>query len=122
MSDEAPERTNTTQEQRPKMEGGITGKGFVKGDKRINRKGRPKSFDQLRALAQKISHEPVAENATMTAAEAILRTMAHENPARFLEIAFGKVPDETVISGNETKPIRIEIIRVGRGSGAATDQ
>jgi len=67
---------------------------FVKGDKRINRKGRPKSFDQLRALAQKISHEPIADSSQMTVAEAILRTMAKENPARFVEIAFGKVPDQ----------------------------
>lgn len=36
-------------------EGGITGKGFVKGDPRINRKGRPKSFDALRARAIEIS-------------------------------------------------------------------
>jgi hypothetical protein len=99
MSDEAAERTNTTPDQRPKMEGGITGKGFTKGDPRINRKGRPKSFDQLRALAQKISHEPIADSSTMTVAEAILRTMAKENPARFVEIAFGKVPDEVKQSG-----------------------
>lgn len=30
---------------------------FVKSDPRINRKGRPKSFDGLRALAQEIAHE-----------------------------------------------------------------
>ena len=30
---------------------------FVKGDPRINRNGRPKSFDALRALAQEIAHE-----------------------------------------------------------------
>ena len=32
-------------------------KPFVKGDPRINRKGRPKSFDALRSLAQEIAHE-----------------------------------------------------------------
>ncbi len=30
---------------------------FTKGDPRINRNGRPKSFDALRALAQEIAHE-----------------------------------------------------------------
>jgi hypothetical protein len=74
-------------------------KPFKKGDPRINRKGRPKSFDQLRALAQKISHEPIADSSNITVAEAILRTMAKENPARFVEIAFGKVPDITENKG-----------------------
>jgi len=89
MSDEA---SNTGEKQANKGQ-------FKKGDARINRRGRPKSFDQLRALAQKISHEPIADGSTITAAEAILRTMAHDNPARFIEIAFGKVPDITEQKG-----------------------
>lgn len=36
---------------------------FVKGDPRINRKGRPKGFDQLRALAQQIAAEVGATDA-----------------------------------------------------------
>ena len=76
---------------------------FVKGDPRINRKGRPKSFDALRTLAQDIAHEKakaggntvVIDGHSVTVAEAILRQMAQsKNPAeraRFLEIAFGKV-------------------------------
>ena len=39
---------------------------FVPGDKRINRKVRPKSFDQLRALAQMIAHETGATDADGT--------------------------------------------------------
>lgn len=68
---------------------------FSKGDSRINRNGRPRSFDQLRKLAQQIAHERIAEGSTITAAEAILRQMAHDNPERFIEIAFGKVPDQS---------------------------
>jgi len=34
-------------------------KPFAQGDKRINRKGRPKSFGGLRDLAQQISHETI---------------------------------------------------------------
>jgi len=78
-----------------------TGRPFKKGDPRINRKGRPKSFDALRALAQQIAHEPtnvVMDGHKVTVAEAILRQWAQsKNPqlARaFIEIAFGKVPDE----------------------------
>ncbi len=106
--------SNTTDNQRQKIPGGVTGKGFVKGDKRINRKGRPKSFDQLRALAQQIAHEPISEGNTITVAEAILRTMAKENPARFVEIAYGKVPDQIELGGNEEKPITIKVVRVSR--------
>jgi hypothetical protein len=72
---------------------------FVKGDKRINRNGRPRSFDQLRKLAQNIAHERIADGSTITAAEAILRQMAHDNPARFIEIAFGKVPEQIEHTG-----------------------
>ena len=97
--------SDTAQQQRK-----IPGKPFVKGDKRINRKGRPKSFDQLRALAQQIAHEPISEGNTITVAEAILRTMAKENPARFVEIAYGKVPDEVQNSGEVKHTITVEYI------------
>ena len=70
--------------------GGITGKGFVKGDPRINRKGRPKSFDALRALAQEIAHEeaisdgqPIIINGKIvTVTEAILRKWAASKDPR----------------------------------------
>src|SRR3990172_11609286 len=86
-------------------EGGITGKGLRKGDPRINSKGRPRSFDALRTLAQQIAHEEarsggapvVVEGHKATVAEMILRQWAaSKNPQlqrAFIEIAFGKVPD-----------------------------
>ena len=81
-------------------------KPFVKGDPRINRKGRPSDFDGLRVLAKEIAHEaaisggqPVIINGhKCTAAEIILRQWAmSKNPIlqrAFIEIAFGKVPDK----------------------------
>ena len=72
-------------------------KPFVKGDPRINRKGRPKSFDALRTLAQDIAHEKakaggntvVIDGHSVTVAEAILRQWAQsKNPAlqqKFIE-------------------------------------
>lgn len=121
--------SNTT----PKLQGGVTGKGFVKGDPRINRKGRPKSFDALRALAQQIAHEAatkdgkplVIEGHKVTVAEAILRTWAQsKNPQlvkSFIEIAFGKVPDKTEQIGE----IILRIVRSGgadnQSEGAASE-
>ena len=90
---------------------------FQKGDPRINRKGRPKSFDALRTLAQQIAHEeaksdgaPVIINGhRVTVAEAILRTWAQsKNPQlvkSFIEIAFGKVPDALDLTSKGDKII-----------------
>ena len=70
---------------------------FVKGDKRINRKGRPRSFDALRKLAVKIAGENVPES-EVTRIEAMLRVMSSSrNPADralFLAYAYGKPKDE----------------------------
>ncbi len=86
-------------------------KPFVKGDPRINRKGRPRSFDALRELAQEIAHETakaggadvVIEGHRATVAEMILRQWAmSKNPQlqrAFIEVAFGKVPDNVTVDG-----------------------
>ena len=98
MSDET--RSNTADSTTPKA----TGKPFTKGDVRINRKGRPKSFDALRDLAQQIAHEVakfqgqpvIMEGHKVTVAEMILRSWAQSGKPQlqqgFIEIAFGKVP------------------------------
>mgnify|MGYP001616783427 FL=1 len=87
---------------------------FQKGDKRINRKGRPRSFDGLRELAQQIAHEAVMiGDHKFTVTEAILRQWAQsKNPQLqkgFLEIAFGKVPDNMEL--NQKGEIVIKVIR-----------
>lgn len=81
---------------------------FTKGDRRINRKGRPKSFDALRALAQQIAREEVqmTDGTYMSRAELILRGWTVEkNPMMqkgFLEIAYGKVPDKIELEATVT--------------------
>jgi len=79
---------------------------FVKGDPRINRKGRPRSFDELRKLGQAIAHETVTDKRgeRITVAEAILWSWAESKQPilqkAFIEYAFGKVPDKL-----ETNPL-----------------
>ena len=95
-------------------------KPFKKGDPRINRNGRPKSFDALRALAQDIAHEKakaggntvVIDGHSVTVAEAILRQWAQsKNPTlqrQFIEVAFGKVPQAVEVSGKDGGPIVVK--------------
>jgi len=100
------EFSNTQPEQSKKYPGGP----FRKGDPRINRKGRPKSFDAMRALARQIANEAfrdpdgnlvIVEGERVTKVEAILRGWAvsgdFKAQKQFLEIAFGKVPVDVVV-------------------------
>lgn len=87
-------------------------KPFKKGDPRINRLGRPKTFSALKELAQQIAHETakaggadvVIEGHRATVAEMILRQWAmSKNPQlqkAFIEVAFGKVPDNVDITND----------------------
>ena len=126
--------SNTTQQQ-PKP-GGATGKGFVKGDPRINRKGRPKSFDGLRSLAQEIAHEAakqskeqggqpvVIDGHIVSITEAIMRSWAMSKDPRlqqkFIEVAYGHVPSVTRLEGADGGPIQVTITRKAEGGANAT--
>ena len=85
--------------------GNRTGRGqFTKGDKRINRDGRPKNSTDLSALFRRIgaevatkkNGEPIVgpDGRPMTVLEAIARQWA-QNPRQqgdFVDRAYGKVP------------------------------
>jgi len=64
---------------------------FLPGDKRINRRGRPKSFPQLRERVLAFLSEQDDE-ASNTRLETILRQLAINDPKTLLEYGFGKVP------------------------------
>lgn len=90
------------------------GKPFTKGDKRINRKGRPKSFDALRKLAVKIAGEtiPSPNGEDITRIEALLRVLssskAPADRALFLAYAYGKPKEEVEHSGEIATKVIIE--------------
>ena len=108
-------------------------KPFVKGDKRINRLGRPKSFDALRKLAQRIAAEELdsADGETITRIEALLRVLSSSrNPhdrKTFLEYAYGKPKEQVDIAGSEGLKVIIEYANrddklAAPASGTAEDQ
>lgn len=86
-------------------------KPFVKGDKRINRNGRPRSFDALRKLAQRIGNENATDE--MTRVELILRSWSlSKDPQlqlKFIEIAYGKVPNPIELTGKDNGAIKINV-------------
>ena len=80
--------------------------GFDKRKHQINRKGRPKDFASLRALAQMIANEKITSKdnkVVMSRVELIMRNWAASGDDKlsrsFIEYAYGKVPDETKLSG-----------------------
>jgi len=118
-------------ENRPKLVGGVTGKGFIKGDKRIRRSGHPHSFHELRELGLRIAAEKViaADGELITRAEHLLRSWAKSRvPA--LQLAFaaycwGKPPEKLEI--NELAPRTVlrlhfahEMDAIEAGNGTAS--
>lgn len=92
---------------------------FEKGDKRINRDGRPKNSTDLSALVRRIAHEPALkkngspvigqDGKPVTKIEAILLQWAQDpkHQADFVDRGFGKVPQQQQHTGEDGGPIRI---------------
>src|SRR5690348_10408165 len=84
--------------------GNRTGKGgFAEHPENRNTKGRPKAFDALRELAQRIAEEESKGKNPLPHVEKILRDWASSRDFMkqkgFLEIAYGKVPDAVDFGG-----------------------
>ena len=94
----------------------VVGRPFVPGDPRINRKGRPKSFNTLRALTKQIAIEAISDNELdMSRVEAIIRDWMgspdFNKQKAALELAYGKVPDKTEITGKDGSAIKVKIVK-----------
>jgi hypothetical protein len=91
---------------------------FTKGDTRINRKGRPKNFDALRALVLEVGNEVISSkdgSVQTTRIQGIVRDWLTSNNFQkqkaILEIAYGKVPDKVEVSGADGAPVVVQVIR-----------
>jgi len=94
----------------------VTGKGGLgERPQHINRKGRPKTFDALRAEAIKIAGEVLTSPdgaQSISRINVILMDWALSKDVRkqqlLVEYAFGKVPNREEISGPDGKAIEIK--------------
>jgi hypothetical protein len=87
------------------------GRPFSKGDRRINKLGRPKHFNTFRRLAQQIAGEDVIgpDGNTLSRIEMLLRQWSRsKSPVLqklFVEIAFGPPPQRVETTGLEAKTV-----------------
>lgn len=83
---------------------------FQPGDPRINRNGRPKSHDELRALIQDLASDVDIDGRSRI--ETMLLSMFNSSQpadkANILEHGWGKVPQAHKIGGDKDNPLVIE--------------
>lgn len=87
---------HTAQNSKPKP---VIGRPFRTGDRRINRRGRPRNFDALRKLCQKVCHEKVTlDDEVLTRLEVILRDWASSKDVQkqiaLVQYRYGKPVDK----------------------------
>ena len=109
-----------------------TSGSFTKGDKRINRDGRPKNSTDLSALFRRIGSEvatkkngePITgpDGRPMTVLEAIARQWA-QNPKQqgdFVDRAYGKVPQRQEHTGADGEAIEF-VVKYANGRNKPTE-
>ena len=77
---------------------------FVKGDPRINRNGRPKNFDELRALVQEIGEEELTQDGLTRIAAKIRLMFSSKNAGdtqTLLAYGWGKPKEEIELTWRE---------------------
>lgn len=80
---------------------------FVRGDRRINRAGRPKSFLQLRKHVLLFLAEQ-NDAGSGSRLDTVLHELARRDPKALLEFGFGKVPSAVDVNANLTsKPLKL---------------
>ena len=101
-----------------------TGKGgFQERKHQINRKGRPRTFDALRAVTLDMFSRPaldgngkaiLIENKPATLIEVVMWKMIHSKDPRevqyAVQVAFGKVPDVQELTGKDGGPVTLTVV------------
>jgi|SRR3990172_1832977 len=84
------------------------GKPFVKGDPRINYKGRASNFDQLRTFLQEMANEEIDDDGVKKTRLRMIAESLSENQLKdFLEFAYGKVPQPIDVKGQIESKVEI---------------
>lgn len=96
---------------------------FQPGDPRINRNGRPKSHDELRALIQSLAAE--ADEDGVTRIERMLVWMFGSaqpaDRANLLEHGWGKVPQAHTVGGDKDNPVVVQSSDLAQAESELTE-